>query len=474
MMPHNDILRAIANDANARFIEQHAADDVGALALQQAQRKDIDLSFCLTQIAGRQQARNKLPTWAAQRQLLFPPRLNVEQCSSETTARYKAELFTNLAHTALNNTTHLQLVDATGGFGVDFVNIATALQADNSLPTMTAHYADTDDTLCALARHNFPLLGVDNAVIHHDDGIEVLRQVSREALQQGHGVMLMIDPSRRDDHGQRTYDIAQCTPDVEQLHDELCALAPCSIIKLSPMVDWHDAVNRLPATKQVHIISTKNECKELLVVLLPHSQQPLTIHTINDEQHFVYTPDEKQRPTPSATIPLIASLQALAQACQTQKVFLYEPNASVMKAGCYDEVAQHYGITPLATMSHLFVADHDIPHFVGRRFVIDNVLPTNRKTLRRALQGIQQANVFDKPNEQNEACFNSAMARTEGRWRESGKAKRRPQANVAVRHFPMTANQLQQRMGVNDGGDIYIFGTTLPDNDHIVIVARKA
>lgn len=437
MMPHNDILRAIANDANARFIEQHAADDVGALALQQAQRKDIDLSFCLTQIAGRQQARNKLPSWVANQQLCFPPRVNMEQCSSETTARYKAQLFTNLAHTALNNTTHLQLVDATGGFGVDFVNIATALQADNSLPTMTAHYADTDDTLCALAHHNFPLLGVDNAVIHHDDGMEVLRQVSREALQQGHSVMLMIDPSRRDDNLQRTYAIADCTPDVAALYDELCTLADCVLVKLSPMVDWHEAVRQLPATREVHIVSVKNECKELLLVLLPHTQPSLTVHCINDAQHFVYMP-QADAPTYAGTpLPAITTLDAFAQWCTQQKVFLYEPNASVMKAGCFAEVAQAYHVAALSAMSHLYVSPTDKPRFVGRRFVIDNVLPANRKVLRRRLQGIGQA-------------------------------------NVAVRHFPMSAQQLQQRMGVNDGGDIYIFGTTLANNDHIVIVARKA
>lgn len=389
------------NEATADFIRVHADDNIRQLALKGTKDPDIDLPFALDQIAGRQTARRKLPTWAATDGIFFPPHLSMEQCSSEQTARYKARLAGS----------GRRMVDLTGGFGVDFSFMAPGFEE--------AVYVERQPVLCEIARHNFQVLGVHADVVN-SDSVEFLQKMT-------HADLIYIDPARRDRQGQRTYDISDCTPDVLALRDVLMEKADRIIIKLSPMLDWRKAVNDLGEAyvNEVHIISVQNECKELLLVLgaCLSDGAKSQLFCVNDDMVFTVT-------TSSLTSPLTSSLLHLPSQ------FLYEPNASIMKAGCFEAIADAFNINQLAPNSHLFVSDRFINDFPGRSFVIDNMTTMNKRELRAALADITQA-------------------------------------NITVRNFPLSVAQLRNRLKLSEGGSNYIFATTLAAKRHVLLLCHK-
>ena len=412
------------NSATYLFIRQHADEDVRQLALSGAKVKDIDLPFALQQIKGRQTARRKLPAWAANEAVVFPPHLSMEQCSSEQTARYTALLVERLLSTPAGGseaTAPFSLVDLTGGFGVDFFFMAQAAGGK-------AVYAERQEELCAIARHNFRVLGLENAVVHNETGERVLEQLQAADI-------IYLDPARRDSHGSRTYAISDCTPNVLMLLDQLLRKARFVILKLSPMLDWHKAVADLedaaPAGSsvcEVHVVATGNECKELLLVLSRERNLQGKLVCMNDEERFT-TPLELSSET--------ASMEVGGDALHTlSSQYLYEPNAAIMKAGCFAALAKQYGCRALAPNSHLFVSSTELSGFPGRCFRIVRACTLNKKEVRQALQGIGQA-------------------------------------NVAVRNFPMKAEELRRRLKLRDGGDTYLFGTTLVDNSHILLICSR-
>ena len=414
----------ILNEATWTFVRQHANDDVRHLALSGTKNPDVDVTMALQQIQGRQTARQKLPTWASCKDVVFPPHLSMEQCSSEQTALYKALLVAGFEQ---DSTSEGQggrpfLVDLTGGLGVDFFFMARRL-------AQPCIYVEQQEHLCRLAYHNFQVLGLSQATVVHADCEEFLQQLDRAEV-------IFLDPARRDSHGARTYAISDCTPDVLQLLDTLLDKCRVLVIKLSPMLDWHKAVddlnhcgqNALQVVREVHIVSVANECKELLLVLSRqprYASEPL-LCCVNDNQRFttsLYAP-----PFPLNTLPFTLNVSPSA--------YLYEPNASVMKAGCFTALAQAYQLKALAPNSHLFVSSVPVDSFPGRRFLIRQVSTLNHKEISHALKGVTQA-------------------------------------NVAVRNFPLKAEELRRRLKLRDGGTTYVFGTTLNDGRRVVILCTR-
>ncbi len=394
------------NDETIRFVREHREDDVKALALKAKRDEGIDLTWALDQIQGWQTAWRKLPSWAAIDGIIYPPHLSMEQCSSEVTALYKCAIVDSLP-----SGSHEMLIDLTGGFGVDFAFMARQARQ--------AVYVELQEHLCETARHNFDLLGLYHATVIHSEAADVLR----DAATVPASTLIYMDPARRDSNSARTYAIADCSPNVLDLLPTLFKAADHVLIKLSPMLDWHKAIADLGnRVAQVHIVSTGNECKELLLLLSAgHDSEP-TIHCINDDQSLVFTPSRDARPL------LIAD--------DGHAAYLYEPNASVMKAGCFDVLTGRYPVKALAADSHLFVSDDAIRDFPGRGFAIDAVTTMNKKEVARALAGVTRA-------------------------------------NVATRNFPMTAQQLRQRLRLKDGGDCYIFGTTTAAGQRMLYLCHK-
>lgn len=381
---------------NETYIALHRDDKVETLALA-ATPAGIDLRFCLRQIEGRQIAKRKLPSWAETEGLLYPPKVSMEQCSSQQAATYKRQLTERLlpAH-------RKRLVDLTGGFGIDFACIAPLFDE--------ADYVESNGHLCELAAHNLPLLGLPRARIHNMTG---------ELFCEGMGdfSLIYLDPSRRDASGRKVVALADCIPDVEALHDILLRHAPTVMVKLSPMLDIHDTLHRLSNVCEVHVVSVGGECKEILLVLRREATPPV-FHCVN-----ITDTTETFCATLHRCEPVIASKPGR---------FLYEPNASILKAGVQDELCRAYGAEKLHPFSHLFVSDDFIADFPGRSFEVEAHSGFGKKELKALLSGIVQC-------------------------------------NLTVRNFPASVAELRKRLKLREGGDTFLFATTLSDGTHALL-----
>ena len=401
------------NQATQDFIRQHQDEDVRQLAFLGSKNPEVDMPFALDQIRGRKMARAKLPRWANIDGIIYPPHISMEQCSSESTALYKAELAARLLGLpASSSSEEIGFVDLTGGFGVDFSYIASRLG-------LSSMYVERQAHLCDAAKENFERLGLKNAIVKNGDGIEVLHSLKELKL-------IFIDPARRDDAGNKVVSLKDCTPDVTVLQEEMLLKADYVIIKLSPMLDWHRAISELSHVREVHIISVNNECKELLLVLSARNMgENLRIYCINDAQSFVC--DELDMESSSVKI---------APSTLEEMQYLYEPNASLMKAGCFGVLSERYDARMLSKNSHLFVSREPIAVFPGRSFRIIAVSSFNKKELKRHLSGITKA-------------------------------------NIATRNFPLSVAELRKRLKLKDGGETYIFATTLSDESHVLVITEK-
>ena len=435
------------NQATQDFIRQHQDEDVRQLAFLGSKYPEVDMPFALDQIRGRKMARVKLPRWASLEGIIYPPHISMEQCSSESTALYKAELAARLlglpassSGTEMKAENEIEFVDLTGGFGVDFSYIAARLGVKSMYVERQAH-------LCEAAKENFGRLGLKNAIVKNGDGIEVLYSFHpkkkdaasaddslgitydqpRSLLKTNLGLkIIFIDPARRDDAGNKVVSLKDCTPDVTVLQEEMLSKADYVIIKLSPMLDWHRAISELSHVREVHIISVNNECKELLLVLSVRNMgENLRIYCINDAQSFVC--DE---------LDMEASQVKIAPSTLEEMQYLYEPNASLMKAGCFSVLSGRYDARMLSKNSHLFVSQAPIEAFPGRSFRIIAVSSFNKKELKRHLSGITKA-------------------------------------NIAARNFPLSVAELRKRLKLKDGGETYIFATTLSDESHVLVITEK-
>ena len=428
------------NEATRQFVCQHSDDDVRRLALQAHATPDVDLPMALDQIRGRQTARQKLPSWATIDGIVYPPHLSMEQCSSEQTAQYKAQLLVRLLQSefSMESVKNAHFIDLTGGFGVDFVAMAQAVSnfSEQENFSQNGHqnrfvYVERNKHLCDLARHNFPLLGLPNVEIVCDTAEKFLENPS--SLHTPHSTIIFLDPARRDAHGQRTYALADCTPNVLKLRDELFKNADFIVLKLSPMLDWHRTVEELKTVSEVNIVSVANECKELLLVLRKKVQKT-RIFCVNDQQKFSYEVENDEK-----TVPCIAKTDSLSE-----KKHLFIPNSSLMKAGCFAELCDRFHLAALAPNSHLFVktdesepSDTKNDDFPGKIFQISAISSMNKRDLRENLQGIDRA-------------------------------------NIATRNFPMKPEELRRRLKIKEGGDNYIFATTLANGKHVLIVCKHA
>ena len=445
------------NQATQDFIRQHQDDDVRQLAFLGSKYPEVDMPFALDQIRGRKMARVKLPRWASLEGIIYPPHISMEQCSSESTALYKAELAARLLGLPVSSSfsEEIGFVDLTGGFGVDFSYIAARLGVKSMYVERQAH-------LCEAAKENFGRLGLKNAIVKNGDGIEVLHSLLPKKddaasaddslgitydqplslLKTNLGLkIIFIDPARRDDAGNKVVSLKDCTPDVTVLQEEMLSKADYVIVKLSPMLDWHRAISELSHVREVHIISVNNECKELLLVLsarnmgvmeassadgeVKHAGN-LRIYCVNDAQSFVCDELDMESSPVRIAPPVLEEMQ-----------YLYEPNASLMKAGCFGVLSDRYDARMLSKNSHLFVSQAPIEAFPGRSFRIIAVSSFNKKELKRHLSGITKA-------------------------------------NIATRNFPLSVAELRKRLKLKDGGETYIFATTLSDESHILVITEKA
>lgn len=396
----------VITDETMAFARTHRGEDVRELALRAKPGEGVDLTAALEQIAGWNTARGKLPTWAACEEIWWPPHISMEQCSSEATARYKAAV----AARVVDGSVPATLVDLTGGLGVDCSFMARDFAH--------AVYVERQSHLCALARHNFASLGLDHIEVIEADATDYLAAMGPVDL-------IYLDPARRDAHGARTYAVSDCTPDALPLLPTLLGKAPHVMIKLSPMLDWHRAAIDFDGhVAEVHIVSVANECKELLLTLDCESHETPTLFCVNDGNIFrVDASTGTSVPTDNASV--------------GRWRYLWEPNASVMKAGCFDALVSRFDVRPIAPNSHLFVSETLVEDFPGHSFAIEAIATMNKRELKSLTADLTHA-------------------------------------NITTRNFPLSVADLRKRLKLKDGGEVTLFATTDANGRHIVIRARKA
>lgn len=399
----------LLNEETLRFIRQHAADDARTLALHAHPEPGVDLPAAVAQIAGRKVLAAKVPAWAAVDDIVCPPRLSLEQCSSEATARHKVGIVQRFGGK------RQRLADLTGGLGVDCSFLAPLFEE--------VDYVERQEVLCELAAYNFPRLGLTHIRVHRAEATEFLEGLSAD--------WIFLDPARRDAHGGKTVALADCEPDVTRLEDRLLACAPRVLLKLSPMLDLTLALHTLHSVREAHVVAVDNECKELLLILergctaeiddLPVSCANLDA-TGEAGRVFTFTRRHEQ----AATCPLADAPLA----------WLYEPNAALLKAGAFRCLADAYGVEKLHPSSHLYTSDRPVPDFPGRTFRIEGWCGFGKKEIKSLLGGIGQA-------------------------------------NLSVRNFPDTVAGLRRRLHLPEGGDTYLFATTLADGRKVLIRGEK-
>ena len=378
--------------------------------------------FLARQTEGRKIIATKLPSWAENMSILFPAKISLEQCSSEATALYKAGLVSGES-----------LVDLTGGFGVD-----CSFLSKNFSKT---EYVEQNEELCKIAEHNFEVLGL-NIKVNNAESVEFLKAMPAVSC-------IYIDPARRDVKGKKTADLSLCSPNILEIRDILLEKCNTLLIKLSPMFDISSALEVFPECRQVHVVSVKNECKELLLLVEGGFCGETEIVCVElgirnfavSESNVQFTetlPNESKIAEGNEELEITSVASNLRKekgeiiGYSAPKAYLYEPNASIMKAGLFKTVANRYNVQKLHPSTHLYTSDEFVPNFPGRSFEIKRVTKVQRKEI----QDIDKA-------------------------------------NLSIRNFPGNVADLRKKLKLKDGGDTYIFATTLNDNSKVLIVTEK-
>ncbi|MFN8154606.1 MAG: hypothetical protein U0Y08_09970 [Bacteroidia bacterium] len=379
------------------WVQEHENEPVSQLALRYSGRKDLPLRDLLLQVKGRQIARQKLPSFYARNEIIYPDSLILEQCSSEEAATQKAAWATGKT-----------VADLTGGLGIDSLAFATTAKK--------VFYCEPDPARCAAARHNFKVLNIAN--------VEVLEGTAEET---GAALLLQtevffLDPSRRSDDGRKVFRLEELSPDILKLKALLLSNNALVMVKLAPMLDIREGLRQLPETFRVEVISRKDECRELLFFLSNKGGKPeiVCIDTGHPESTFSYDPDaEPLLPLPTG---------------EPDK-FLFEPNASLRKAGPWRSICERFGLKMLHPNSHLFTGSKTIEHFPGRIFRIEQILPYKKDKIHEALAGTT--------------------------------------AQLLFYNFPVKAQEVTNALQIKSGEPQYLFFTSSAKQRSLVVLAER-
>lgn len=407
---------------NEEFVLAHRNDDVRKLAFAKVP-DGVDVRWCLQQIEGWQLARKKLPEWAARDGVWFPPRISMEQCSSEQTAVYKRSVIEALLPDAAERN---NLADLTGGFGIDFSYMAVAFRH--------GVYVERQSHLCEIARHNLSALLDDTTFeVCHEDSAEAITGAAETGTFCSRSFdVVFLDPARRDDIGRKVVALEDCTPNVIDLLPWLRSHTRYFVVKLSPMLDITQSLRQLKCVSQVHVVSVGGECKELLLVCRSEADVEMSLvsfHCVNlasGDSPFIC--DNKTE--------AVASIIEADELQNGDWQYLLEPNASLLKAGVQDALCRHFDVRKLHPMSNLFVSKEPVFSFPGRLFAVEAVGDFTKQSLRELVGKVQKA-------------------------------------NLTVRNFPATVAELRKRLKLKEGGDTYYFATTLSNGKHALFRCHK-
>ena len=391
----------------ADFISVHLNDDTSRLLLAKDKWPEIDMNLAVNCIESRRKLKGKVQEWYETPELIFPAKISAEQCSSSSTARYKAALAERIV-------TNYRIADLTGGLGVD--SWFYSRKASEVL------YNEMQGALCKAAEHNFSILGAENI------------RISNKAVGNGPGDaspsdilsgfcpdIVYMDPARRGEGGKKVFLIEECTPDVLTLKDEIFTVCPHMLIKLSPMADISMVCERLGHTcREVHVVATGGECKELLIWMDREWNAEYTVHAVELPADYPASEPEAFNFRPSQEKETGAVISDISG-----DPYLFEPGKALMKAGAYNLIAQRLGLTKLGRSTHYYTFEDEGKiadlNGLGKVYRIMSCEPLDKRTMKAA-----------------------------------GKAY--PKAEVTARNIPMDTDTLRKKLGITSGDDAHIFG----------------
>ena len=408
------------NTKEIEFIVENAKSNTSKILLGASKYPDINVKLCVNCIESRQKIATKLPNWHANTSLVYPFPLSAEQCSSEITGKYKSELISKILQEnqgVRSDSCQIIGADLTGGMGVDSYYL--------SANTKKFHYFERNSELCRATEYNFQQLGINNIDVHN-------LEIDSSNISQLPGApfnFIFIDPARRSKANKesKVISLQDYEPNIIELKEELFKIAPTILVKVSPMADIKLNLSLLPETAEIHIVSVDNECKELLFLLQPTKNSPVTVTAVNlsskgkEPQSIKYTQAQEEDAIPHLT-GVIGK-------------YLYEPNKSVLKAGAFKLISQQFGCSKLAISTHLYTSNELIEKFPGKIYSIENTVPFSKKSIKEI-------------------------------------AAKNPYADLSARNFPLDTNALKKLSGIKDGGDKHIFATTLSNGEKVMIIAN--
>ncbi|PWH81958.1 SAM-dependent methyltransferase [Algibacter marinivivus] len=379
------------------FINTNINSDLNSLLLKGFTFPNIESKTIIEQIEAKKRSKTKLSTWFLTKNIYYPNKLNIEQTSSEVTANYKSELIEGDS-----------IIDLTGGFGVDCFYFSKQFKS--------VIHCEINETLSEIVNHNYKQLNIDNVTTIQADGISYLKN-SNKTFD-----WIYIDPSRRHDSKGKVFFLKDCLPNVPQHLDLLFKHSKNIMIKTSPLLDISVGISELKHVKTIHVVAINNEVKELLWVLEADFSDEISIKTINIKKEtneaFKFHLNEEKQTEAKYSLPL---------------TYLFEPNSAVLKAGAFNQISKQLNLDKLNKHSHLYTSNQFID-FPGRSFKIEDIVPYNKKILKRL--AIKKA-------------------------------------NITTRNFPETVQQIRTKFKISDGGNIYLFFTTDLNNQKIVLVTKK-
>src|SRR5574344_2420569 len=389
------------------FIIQHEKDDTAKLLLGRGKWPEIDIDSAVNTIECRKAIKAKLPDWYANTGIIYPTRLSAEQCSSEATASYKA----NLCKRILSRNNGV-IADLTGGLGVDTVAFAKI--------SKTVIYNEIDSRLCDAAMHNFKCFGIDNVEIRNE-----MASPGKIETIIGTGNMpdlIFLDPARRAKDGKKVFLLEDCSPNILAMEEELLAISPNVVAKLSPMADITMAINRLGSrVREVHILAENDECKELLIWLDRDWKGGYEIIAFNSGQSISFSASEE-----NSEKPVFPENELFLQ--NTSGLYLFEPGKALLKAGAFNLLCK-YGLTKLGRFTHLYIGmNPEILKGQCKIFPIKEIPPLNNRSIK-----------------------------------ECG--KKYAKGEVTAKNIPLSSEGLRKKMGLASGGEVHIFGVHIDFNE---------
>ncbi|MEX2230826.1 MAG: class I SAM-dependent methyltransferase [Cyclobacteriaceae bacterium] len=400
-----EIIDALSTGPVKQFILDHENDDVRDLILKHKDILGIPIARVMEQIATRRKAREKLPLYYNTPEIIFSPPANFEQSSSELTAQYKSEII-NSSFT----TEKAIIADLTGGFGVDAYFFSKTAQK--------VHFVEPDTSLLEIARHNHQLLGARNIQYHNSTAENFIRATGE------YFDFAYLDPSRRTAAKKKVHAFEDSQPDVLKLTSEIFEKTCVMMVKASPLLDIQAGMSQLTCVKNVFVVSVYNECKEILFLCEEDFAGIAAIEAVNIlgdlvVQKFEFSFQEERRQMVEYSDPL---------------KYLYEPNASILKAGAFKSVAIRFNLKKIQSSTHLYTGDHLIESFPGKRFLIEKSIRPDPSEIKK--------------------------------YYPDGKA------NVTTRNYPLSPEALKKKTGLKDGGEKFLIGFSGQKKKYLV-VAKK-